>query len=107
MNERAWRYPISQLIVACALFFPISSMLKVYISPLNLMFTGALVFLIAIYYFKTGANNIEVLMIGYSILIVISNCIQYNMQFYNDNMLLYFPVMIIYYLFMTYKAELA
>ncbi|OUP81438.1 UNVERIFIED_ORG: hypothetical protein B5F06_14975 [Lacrimispora saccharolytica] len=106
MNERAWRYPISQLIVACALFFPISSMLKVYISPLNLMFTGALVFLIAIYYFKTGTNNIEVLLIGYSILIVISNCIQYNMQFYNDNMLLYFPVMIIYYLFMTYKAEL-
>lgn len=90
---------IRQCVLLLILLFPVTSILKVYIGPLNLIVTTVTVLFIMAYYFRCGVNGREVFLLGYIFLIVASNCIQYRMHFYNSNMLLYFPFYIIYYLF--------
>ena len=90
---------IRQCVLLLILLFPVTSILKVYIGPLNLIVTTVTVLFIMAYYLRCGVNGREVLLLGYIFLIVASNCVQYRMHFYNSNMLLYFPFYIIYYLF--------
>lgn len=90
---------IRQCVLLLILLFPVTSILKVYIGPLNLIVTTVTVLFIMAYYLRCGVNGREVFLLGYIFLIVASNCIQYRMHFYNSNMLLYFPFYIIYYLF--------
>lgn len=105
-TKSSGQYQITQLIMVCVLLFPISSMLKIYISPLNLIITGAVFALFAMYYLRMGVTKLEALLIIYTLWIVISNCIQYRMDFYNKNMLLYFPFMILYFLFSVRNFDL-
>ena len=100
------QYRISYLIMVCVLFFPISSMLKIYFSPLNLIITAGVFALFAMYYLRLGATKVEAILILYTLSIVLSNCIQYKMNFYNKNMLLYFPFLIVYFLFSTRNFDL-
>ena len=90
---------IRQFVLLLILLFPVTSILKVYIGPLNLIVTTVTVLFIMAYYLRRGVNGREVFLLVYIFLIVASNCIQYRMHFYNSNMLLYFPFYIIYYLF--------
>lgn len=90
---------IRKCVLLLILLFPVTSILKVYIGPLNLIVTTMTVLFIMAYYLRRGVNGREVFLLVYIFLIVASNCIQYRMHFYNSNMLLYFPFYIIYYLF--------
>ena len=90
---------IRKCVLLLILLFPVTSILKVYIGPLNLIVTTVTVLFIMAYYLRRGVNGRELFLLVYIFLIVASNCIQYRMHFYNSNMLLYFPFYIIYYLF--------
>ena len=96
---------IRDLIMYIFIQFPISSILKTYIGPLNIMLTVIIFGLFFLYYMKCGIRRYELILIIYSILTIIFNCVKYNMIFFNINMLIYFPFFIFYILFFMRNDE--
>lgn len=96
---------IRDLLMYVLIQFPISSILKVYIGPLNILLTTLVFTLLFFYYLKCGLRKYEVVLILYAIITVIVNCVKYNMNFYNFNMLIYFPFYIFYVLFFIRNSD--
>lgn len=98
---------IRDLLMYVLIQFPISSILKVYIGPLNILLTTLVFALLYFYYLKCGLRKYEVVLMLYAIIIVVVNCVKYNMNFYNFNMLIYFPFYIFYVLFFIRNSDIA
>ena len=90
---------IRDLIMYIFIQFPISSILKTYIGPLNIILTVLIFGLFFFYYMRCGIRKYELGLISYSIITIIVNCVKYNGVFYNINMVIYFPFFIFYMLF--------
>lgn len=85
--------------------FPISSIIKVYFSPLNLVLTGVCFVLFAAYFIFYGIKKSELPYIAYALISVVMNCFICKFNFVNVNMLFYFPFMIIYFLYFVRKED--
>lgn len=96
---------IRDLLMYVIIQFPISSILKVYIGPLNILLTVVVFTLLFFYYYRCGVRKYEIVMMSYAIITVIVNCVKYNMNFYNLNMLIYFPFYIFYVLFFVRNSD--
>lgn len=106
MEKRNLKINIKELLLYIILFFPISSILKVYIGPLNLVLTGLCLGLITYYYTNIRGMNIkERWLMFYAWEIIILNCILCNLNFYNINMLFYYPFFIIYFSFFIKEQD--
>lgn len=67
---------IRDLLMYVLIQFPISSILKVYIGPLNILLTTLVFTLLFFYYLKCGLRKYEVVLILYAIITVIVNCVE-------------------------------
>lgn len=106
MNNVNLKINVKELLVYIILFFPISSILKVYIGPLNLVLTGLCLVLITYYYTNIRGMNIkERWLLFYVWIIIVVNCAICKFKFFNINMLFYYPFFIIYFSFFIKEQD--
>lgn len=87
------------LIMYVLIQFPISTMLKVYVPPLNLILTGLCFILFFIFYLNNKLSIREFCLLFYIVLTFFQNYLFWGFDFFNINMLFYFPFLIIYFCF--------
>ena len=87
------------------LFFPVSSMLKVYIGSLNLVLTGLTFILFFLYYLKKGISKKDFFILIYIFLTFAYNIIIWGFYYYEDNMLFYLPFLLIYFGFYIRNSD--
>ena len=87
------------------LFFPISSMLKVYIGPLNVLLTGITFIMFFLTYLKNRITRLELLFLIYTVITLIYNIFLWGLEYYEDNMLFYFPFLLLYFGFCIRNSE--
>lgn len=90
---------IKTIILYVLLQFPISSMLKVYIGPLNIILTGLSFILFFLYYLKNKLKKSELLLLMYIGITIVQNACIWGFHYYEKNMLFYFPFLILYFCF--------
>lgn len=90
---------IKDLIWYIIVAFPLTSILKVYVGPLNLILTVLLFALFFYNYYRTKMFKSEVLLCFYVVLGVGMNVVINSFQFYSINMVFYFPFLILYFMF--------
>lgn len=90
---------IKDLVWYIIVAFPLTSTIKVYLGPINLILTILLFILFFYIYLKTNIFKRELLICLYSILSVLLNIIINRFHFYSTNMIFYFPFLILYFLF--------
>lgn len=87
------------------LLFPVSSMLKVYIGPLNLLLTGLTFILFFLYYLSNGISKKDFFILIYIFLTLVYNVMIWGFNYYEDNMLFYLPFLLIYFGFYTRNSD--
>lgn len=90
---------IKDIIWFIIIAFPLTSTIKVYVGPLNLILTILLFGLFFYNYLKTSMQKKEVLLFFYVVLGVVMNVAINGFHFYSTNMVFYFPFLILYFLF--------
>ena len=90
---------IKDLIWYIIVAFPLTSILKVYVGPLNLILTILLFILFFYIYLKTDILKRKLLLCMYAIIGVIMNMIINRFHFFSVNMVFYFPFLILYFIF--------
>ncbi len=97
-NDRG-KVKIKDLIWYIIVAFPLTSTIKVYVGPLNLILTILLFGLFFYNYYRTSMFKSELLLCVYALLGVGINFVINNFHFYSKNMVFYFPFLILYFLF--------
>lgn len=90
---------IKDLIWYIIVAFPLTSILKVYVGPLNLILTILLFALFFYNYCRTSMLKSELLLCLYAVLGVVMNVAINSFHFYSTNMVFYFPFLILYFMF--------
>lgn len=90
---------IKELIWYIIIAFPLTSTIKVYFGPVNIVLTILLFGLFFYNYYRTSMRKSEVLLCFYAILGVAMNVAINGIHFYSVNMVFYFPFLILYFLF--------
>lgn len=90
---------IKELIWYIIVAFPLTSTIKVYVGPVNVILTALLFGLFFYNYYKTLMRKSELLLCAYAVLSILMNVVIDGMHFYNVNMVFYFPFLILYFLF--------
>lgn len=97
---------IKDLIWYIIVAFPLTSTIKVYVRPLNLILTIVLFGLFFYNYYRTQMFKSELLLCFYAVLGVMMNVALNSFHFYSTNMVFYFPFLILYFLFfMNYQDD--
>lgn len=96
---------IKDLVWYIIIAFPLTSILKVHVGPLNIMLTSLLFVLFFYIYLKTDIFKKKLLLCLYAVLGVIMNMITSRLHFYNSNMVFYFPFLILYFIFFMYYQD--
>ena len=96
---------IKDLVWYIIIAFPLTSILKVHVGPLNIMLTSLLFVLFFYIYLKTDIFKKKLLLCLYAVLGVIMNMITSRLHFYNTNMVFYFPFLILYFIFFMYYQD--
>ncbi|MFQ7879729.1 MAG: O-antigen ligase family protein [Blautia producta] len=97
---------IKDLIWYIIVTFPLTSILKVYVGPLNLILTILLFALFFYNYYRTEMFKGEVLLCFYAVLGVGMNVVINSFHFYSTNMVFYFPFLILYFMFfLKYQSD--
>lgn len=87
--------------------FPISSMLKAFFPPLNILLTGVTVLLFLAYYIR-NKFYLEQFFVGiYIAFTLLYNVWTWGFSYYEDNMLFYFPFILLYFCFIRLNATFA
>mgnify|MGYP000070832079 CR=1 FL=1 len=89
-------FNINSIIMYIILFFPISSTLKVYLEPLNILFTICCFVMFILFYSLYGITKKETIFYGYALIGIIINCFICRLDFFNVNMVVYFPFFLMY-----------
>ena len=106
MIDKFNKIEIKKLIWYIIIAFPLTSTMKVYVGPLNLILTILLFVLFFYNYYQTSMLTHELLLCFYAILSVVANIVVNNFHFYSVNMVFYFPFLILYFLFfLKYQNE--
>ena len=92
-----WESFINSLLMYVVIQFPVSSMLKVYISPLNTLLTALLFLLFFAYYIYNRFYIQQFLLALYTLFALLYNIVACNGHFYEDNMLFYLPCMLLFF----------
>ena len=90
---------IKDLIWYIIVAFPLTSTIKVYVGPVNLILTILLFSLFFYNYYRTQMFKSELLLCFYAVLGVVMNVAINSFHFYSTNMVFYFPFLILYFLF--------
>ena len=90
---------IKELIWYIIIAFPLTSTIKVYLGPVNVVLTMLLFGLFFYNYYRISMRKSELLLCFYVILGVIMNVAINGIHFYSVNMVFYFPFLILYFLF--------
>lgn len=98
-NQIEEKNSLKEWIMYILIQFPISSMLKVYVGELNLLLTGLLFLLFFIYYLRNRISKIDFFVCAYIVLTILYNLAIWGMNYYEINMLFYFPFLLIYFCF--------
>lgn len=96
-----YKYMFTNILIYLILQFPISSLLKVYIGPLNVILTALCFILFFTYYIQFGCTIKEFFFINYIILTIFQNIVKWGFNYWEKNMLFYFPFLILFFLFFT------
>ena len=98
-------YIIKNILLYIIFTFPITSLIKVYIGPINIILTIAtfILFCLAYLYDKMKVRYLFLLM--YIFFTIIYNIYLNGLNFYSDNMLFYFPFLIMYFNFFIKNKE--
>lgn len=92
-------------IIFVLLLFPVSSMLKVYIGPLNLLLTGLTFILFFLYYLNNGILKIDFFLLIYIFFTLVYNVKIWGFNYYEDNMLFYLPFLLMYFGFYIRNSD--
>lgn len=90
---------IEKILIYILLLFPMTSLLKVYIGPLNIIFTVAFLALLFIYYIRHKMKTKQFFLIMYIGFTLLQNIYIWGFNYYENNMLFYFPFLILYFCF--------
>ena len=96
---------IKDLIWYIIVAFPLTSTIKVYVGPLNLILTILLFGLFFYNYYRTQMFKSELLLCFYAVLGVLMNIAINGFHFFSTNMVFYFPFLILYFLFFIYHQD--
>ena len=96
---------LRNLLLYIILQFPLSSIVKVYIGSLNLILTGTVFLLFFYCFFRYRIKVRELYLVVYIILTLIQNVFLWGFNYYEDNMLFYFPFLILYFCFFVRNAS--
>ena len=96
---------IKDLIWYIIVAFPLTSTIKVYVGPLNLILTILLFGLFFYNYYRTQMFKSELLLCFYAVLGVLMNVAINGFHFFSTNMVFYFPFLISYFLFFIYHQD--
>lgn len=92
-------------IIFVLLLFPVSSMLKVYIGPLNLLLTGLTFILFFLYYLNNGILKKDFFLLMYIFFTLVYNVKIWGFNYYEDNMLFYLPFLLMYFGFYIRNSD--
>lgn len=87
--------------------FPISSMLKVFLPPLNILLTGLTALLFLAYYIRNKFYLEQFLTGIYIAFTLLYNIWNWGFSYYEDNMLFYFPFLLLYFCFIRLNMGFA
>lgn len=90
---------IEKILIYILLLFSMTSLLKVYIGPLNIIFTATFLILFFIYYLRHKMKIRLFFLIIYIFATFLQNIYINGFNYYNINMLFYFPFLILYFCF--------
>lgn len=96
---------IVKLLLYILLLFPITSFFKDKLSFLNPVLTGITVFLFLVYYFFKRFHFQQFLIAIYIIGTFILNIVKWGFSYYNFNMLLYFPFLLLYFELIKHEKD--
>ena len=88
---------IKDIIIYSVLVILLTSILKLYIGPLNVIVTAFCFFCFFVFYLKNKIKKYEVFLIIYIIFTLIQNFFIWGFDYYESNMLIYFPFLILYF----------
>lgn len=92
-------------IIFVLLLFPVSSMLKVYVGPLNLLLTGLTFILFFLYYLNNGILKKDFFLLIYIFFTLVYNVKIWGFNYYEDNMLFYLPFLLMYFGFYIRNSD--
>lgn len=98
-------FRLNDVLLYAILQFPLSSMMKVYIGPLNQLISAICFAIFVCLLFKGRLSKIEPCLFLYVVYIIAYNCVACRMDFYNKNMLIYLPFLILFYMFCVRNQE--
>ncbi len=104
-NKKNSKNFIISVLLFILIQYPLSSMLKVYIGPLNVVLTGLCFLLFIAFYFKYNIRKIELLLLCYIGLTFVQNLILWGVHYYENNMLFYLPFLILYFCFFARNSS--
>ena len=87
--------------------FPVSSMLKAFFPPLNILLTGVTALLFLAYYIRNKFYLEQFLVGMYIAFTLLYNIWTWGFSYYEDNMLFYFPFLLLYFCFIRLNATFA
>lgn len=96
---------IRDLLLYVLLVFPISSLLKTKLSGLNLLLTGITVLLFFIYYFFNRFHFRQFAIALYIAGTLLLNIVRWGFHYYENNMLFYFPFLLLYFEFIKLEKD--
>lgn len=94
---------VRDLIIYVLLFYPLSSLLKTRLSSLNVLLTGITVLLLFVYYIFNRFGIRQFVVALYIAATLIMNIFIWEFQYFEINMLFYFPFLLLYFEF--FKLE--
>lgn len=97
LNYNNLSFRLKDIILYILLFFLLSSMLKVYIGPVNVLLTGITFVLFFLLDVKEGVHKIDFYLLAYIGLTLIYNIAIWGLDYYEDNMLFYFPFLLMFF----------
>ena len=104
-NKKNNKNLIMSVLLYILIQYPLSSMLKVYIGPLNVVLTGLCFLLFIAFYFKYNIRKKELILLCYIALTFVQNIIIWGFHYYENNMLFYLPFLILYFCFFTRNSS--
>ena len=96
-NYNGFRLRLKDITLYILLLFPLSSMLKIYIGPLNVLLTGITFVLFFMLDVTEGIRKVDFYLLAYIGLTFIYNVAIWGLDYYEDNMLFYFPFLLMFF----------
>lgn len=106
MNKELKNNDVAKNLLLYIIFlFPLTSLIKTYLGPINMILTAISFALMCIVYIRNNIKLKNIILLLYIFLTFVINIYLWGFEYYNENMIFYFPFLILYFLFFVDNKE--